>query len=311
MKVLITGGSGFIGSHLVEKMISEGFDVRILDQQKKLDNIKNLLPNPRIEFVEGDIRNYDACKKAVNGCDFVSHLAALISVDHSIQEPRPFWDVNVGGTFNLIDASLNAKIKRFQYMSSCEMLGHIEYPNKATENWPTYIPRSPYAASKLAAETYCNSYHITYDFPVVITRAFNVFGPKQNPGSRGAVIAKFITTILQNQVPTIYGDGEQSRDWTFVKDIVDGIFKAINSDRTEGETIHLCSGIDRKVKDIAEKVIEICGKNGKIKPVFIKERSGELRRSCGDYTKAKKLINWEPKVKFEDGLKLTLEYFKS
>lgn len=311
MRVLITGGCGFIGSHLVEKFHSEGYDIRILGLNCQLENIEQVLKKNNVEFIRGDIRNRKICDRAVKDCEYVCHLAALISVDHSIEEPRPFWDVNVGGTFNILDAAYNEGVKKFQYMSSCEMLGHIDHPHKATEEWKTYIPRSPYAASKLAAETYCNSYFITYDFPIVITRAFNVFGPRQSPGARGAMIAKFITMVLNNEAPTIFGDGEQIRDWTYVKDVAEGIYMATTSKEGGGETFHLASGIDRKVIDVAKKIIEVCGKGDKLKLKFGDARLGELRRSCGDATKIKKIIGWEPKISFEDGIEKTVNFFKN
>ncbi len=309
MKVLITGGAGFIGSHLAEKFLSEGHEVKVLDITSNLENIQHLIGNPKFEFVQGDITNYETCKKVVEGCEYVCHLAALISVDHSIKEPKPFWETNVGGTFNILDASLNSGVKKFHYMSSCEMIGHIEHPDKATEERAVYFPRSPYAASKLAAETYCRAYQATYNFPIVITRAFNVYGPRQNPSERGAMIAKFITRMLRNEPPQIFGDGMQSRDWTFVKDVAEGIYLATMSNNSTGELFHIASEIDRKVIDVANLLIKTFGKN--IQPAFINSRPGEMMRSCGDASKVKKILGWQQKVSFEEGIQKTIEYFKN
>lgn len=309
MKVLITGGCGFIGSHVVERFLSAGFDVRVLGLTCKLENVNHLIRENKIEFMRGDVANPDVCRKAVRGCDLVSHIAALVSVDHSIEEPRPFWEVNVKGTFNILDAAREEGVQRFHLMSSCEMLGTIDFPHKADENWTQYVPRSPYAASKLSAETYCRSYYITYDFPIVITRGFNVFGPRQRPGARGAMIATFITRVLNNKPPLIHGGGEQTRDWTFVEDIAEGIFRSLNSDKVIGETIHLCSGIDHKVKDAAQLVIDVCGKSSELKPGYENSRPGEMMRSIGDNSKAKRLLNWEPKVSFEDGVRRAVDFF--
>src|SRR5207249_6501806 len=166
------GGCGFVGSHLVERVLSAGFEVRVLGLKCDLENLKQLVKDKEIEFERGDVSNPDICREAVRGCDLVSHVAALVSIDQSIDEPRPFWEVNVEGTFNMLEASREEGVKRFHLMSTCEILGTIGYPHKADENWSSFTPRSPYAASKLAAETYCRSYYLTYGFPVVITRGF-------------------------------------------------------------------------------------------------------------------------------------------
>jgi UDP-N-acetylglucosamine/UDP-N-acetyl-alpha-D-glucosaminouronate 4-epimerase len=310
MRILVTGGCGFIGSHVVERMLKAGYDVRVLGLTCNLENVEHLVKENRIEFLRGDVADPEVCKKAVRGCEMVSHIAALVSVDHSILDPRPFWEVNVEGTFNILDAAKNEGVRRFHLMSSCEMLGHIEPPAKANEDWPHYMPRSPYAASKLAAETYCRSYYITYGFPIVITRGFNVFGPRQRPGARGAMIASFITRVLDGKPPVINGDGEQTRDWTFVQDVANGIFAALTSDNAVGETIHLCNAKDHKVKDVAQLVIDTCGKGRELKPQYKDARAGEMRRSIGDNSKAKRLLNWEPKVSFEEGVSRTVEFFR-
>ncbi len=310
MKILITGGCGFIGSYLTEKAVSAGFDVRVLGLTCHLENIKHLVEEDKIEFVRGDIADPAVCKKVVQGVDMVSHLAALASVDQSNKDPRPFWDANVQGTFNILDAARKERVKRFHFMSSCEMLGNIEYPHKADENWPVFMPKSPYSGSKISAEAYCRSYFLTYDFPIVITRGFNMFGPKQKAGHRGSMIPTFFRSVLNNKPPVINGNGEQTRDWTYVDDIAEGIFKCLTSDRVIGETIHLCSGIDRTVRDVAEMIIDCCGKSGRLKPEQVSPKAGDVLRSIGDNSKAKKLLNWEPKMDFEDGLRKTAEFFR-
>jgi dTDP-glucose 4,6-dehydratase len=309
MKILITGGCGFIGSHLVEKVLSAGYDVRVFGLVCPLENVEHLVKENRIEFVRGDVTDPAVCTKVVKGCDVVSHLAALTSVDQTLYDPKPFWEVNVKGTFNLLDAAREEGIERFHLHSTCQMLGDIEFPYKADENWPIHMPMSPYAVSKFSSEAYCRSYYLTYDNPIVITRGFNVFGPRQKAGRLGAVIPNFFATVLNNKPPVITGQGEQSRDYTYVEDIAEGIFRCLTSDKVIGETINLCSGIDQKVRDIAHMIIDCCGKSNELKPQYVSPKPGEIMRSVGDNSKAKKLLNWEPKVTFEDGIRRTADFF--
>lgn len=311
MKILVTGGGGFVGSHLTDRLVREGFKVRVLDLNRNPESIRGLADSKHVEYVKGDIRDAPTCRKAVAGCDIVSHLAAQISIDKSIIEPELFFETNVGGTFRILEAARDAHIKKFHYMSTCEVLGLIEAPLRANENWPHPIPRSPYAASKLAAEAYCRSYSITYGFPVTITRAFNTFGPRQNPGSAGALIAKVTTKVLNGQSPEIFGDGKQIRDWTYVEDIVDGVYRCITTEGTEGELFHLASGVDRQVGEAIQDIIRLCGQEGTISPTMTSARPGELRRSVGDASKAKRVLNWQPKTDFETGLQKTIDFFKS
>ena len=308
MKILITGGCGFIGSHLVENVLSKGHEVRVLGLACHLENVEHLVKENKIEFVRGDVADPAVCKKIVKGCDVVSHLAALASVDHSIEDPRPFYEVNVKGTFNIMEAAREEGVERFHLHSSCEMLGDVEFPHKADENWPVYIPKSPYAVSKFSSEAYCRSYYLTYGYPIVITRGFNTYGPRQKAGSKGAMIPSFVLRVLNDKSPMIYGDGDQTRDFTYVKDIAEGISRCLTSDKVIGETIHLCSGIDRKARDVAELVIDVCGKSDQLKLEHIKARPGEMRRSIGDNSKAKKLLNWEPTTDFEVGVRNVVDF---
>lgn len=318
MKVLITGGAGFIGSHLVEKFLDSGFEVRVLDIKSSPENLRHLLGNDKLKYIEGDIRDKTTCLEAMRGCDYVAHLAALISVDQSIADPPPFWDTNVGGTINLLEAARKLGIQRFHFMSSCEMMGHIDPPLKANEDSPTYIPRSPYAASKFAAETYCHSYYLTYRLPIIITRCFNIFGPRQDSSSQGAVIPRFIVRILSGKPPVIFGSGEQTRDWTFVTDIAEGVFLVLTSelpalfeeDKDKRAPLFvLATGKDYAVNDVVRRVIKAMNVN--LEPVHETGRPGEMMRSTGDYSKANRLLGWRPKVSFEDGLVKTIEYFKN
>jgi nucleoside-diphosphate-sugar epimerase len=306
-KILVTGAAGYIGSHLTERLLDMGLEVKVLIHSNS-QKIQHLLGNPRLEIMRGDTCIPNDCTEAVKGCDIVIHLAALISIDHSIEHPKTFWDTNVGGTFNMLGASFSEDIDRFIYMSSCEILGNIPV-GKADENYPKKFLCSPYAASKYAAEAYCQSYYSAYKFPTVIIRGFNIFGPRQKPGERGAVISTFIKKALENEPLLIYGYGNQIRDYLYVKDVAEALAKAVIMHDVSGEVIHICSGIGRSINEIALKIISIC--NSDSKPIHLEAKPGEISRSVGDNSKAKKLLKWKPRFSFEEGLKKTVEWFKS
>ncbi|MBI4020054.1 MAG: SDR family NAD(P)-dependent oxidoreductase [Candidatus Aenigmarchaeota archaeon] len=301
-KVLVTGGCGFIGLHLVRRLHSEGFQVRVLGTKRDAERVKRLPEG--VEFLKGDVRSQNTCRKAVKGCDAVSHLSAMISFDKPYQESQA-WGVNVGGTFNMLNAAMEENVSLFHYMGTGLVLGNIDSPHKASEEWPPRTPRSTYAASKLVGEIFCRHYHGVYGLPTVITRTFNVYGPGQNPHSRGAMISNFIWRTLRNEPPIISGDGRQAKDWLYIDDVTEALYRALTAGPA-GETIHVCSGIELSVKDIAKKVIEICGKN--FEPVFLPQRYADFERSCGDNSKARQLLGWEPKTGLEEGLRKTVEY---
>lgn len=307
MKVLVTGGAGFIGSHVIERLLSLDHDVvtTIIDIDKpgKVDHLLE-----EIDFMEGDIRHYDDCVRAVRGVDCIIHLAALINVDHSIQVPLDFYETNVRGTMNLLEAVRNEpSVKKFVYMSTCEVYGNkLEGQLKETG---LCDPRSPYAASKYAAERYCLSYYHTYKKPeITIVRGFNTFGPRQSYGVRGAVIAIFVTNVLNGIAPTIFGSGNQQRDYVPVGDMARGIVSAVLTRDLGGEIINLASGKSISINEIATTVLQLLGSVQK--PNYIHSRAGEVMRSCGDPSKAKELLDWEVKKNFLEGLKDTIEYFR-
>jgi len=307
--ILVTGGCGFVGSHVVERLIGKGHEVGIISRPLcKHENIRHLLP--KVKLYNGDIRDtkiFDEVVKKEKDVDCIVHIAALINVDESIKTPRPFWEVNVGGTFNVIECARKQDAKVL-YMSTCEVYGNIPV-GKADETHLTN-PCSPYAASKLAADRYCFAYHHTYGLPVTIIRGFNIYGPRQSAATYGAVIPKFITRVLGGQPPLVFGDGLQTRDYVFVEDVADGIVKAIDKNEFSGDVINLATGVDHTIKSVAEKVIDACGKGGKMEPEFVEARPGEMRRSVGDASKAKRVLGWTPKVGFDEGLKKTVEFFR-
>lgn len=309
MRILVTGGGGFIGSHIVEELLKRGHEVVVvLENNPNLANLENVKKD--IEFVKADITDFNKLSSVVSpNLDGVIHMAALINVDQSISAPEAFLKTNVIGTFNVAEVLRKKNIPKLLYMSSCEVYGNIP-KGKADENHPTN-PRSPYAASKFCAERYLLAYSYTYNAPkITIIRGFNQYGPRQKTGAGGAVIPIFITNLLNNKKIQIFGDGKQTRDYVYVTDTARGIADAFEKNLQNSEIVNLATGVETSIVDIANKTCNILGKNTK-DIEFVKARAGELRRSCGDYTKATKLLGWKPKVNFDEGLKKTVEWFKN
>ena len=295
MKILVTGAAGFVASHLCEYLMERGHEVRAMVHYgtKNIDHLKG-----KLEVVRGDIRFPDECMEATEDVEAIAHLAAIIHVDRSRRYPRLFWETNVGGTMNMLEASRRNDAS-FMQMSTCEVLGHIPY-GKADEAYPFKQPRSPYAASKYAAEAYCHAYNATYGLGD-IARCFNITGPRQKMGVKGAVIPTWIHRVLEGEPPLIYGSGLQTRDYTDVRDVVRGLALMLESSKARGELIHFCSGIELTIKDIAMKIIEEC--NSSLSPVHVDKRPGELLRSVGDNRKALRLLGWYPVIPFEETLR--------
>lgn len=256
-----------------------------------------------VEIVRADIRFSGECMEATDGVDAVAHLAALIHVDRSRRYPQLFWETNVGGTMNMLEAARHHDTK-FLQMSTCEMIGHIP-EGKAEEKYPFKQPRSPYASSKFAAEAYCHSYRSTYDMDLNIARCFNVFGPRQKAGSKGAVISTFVTRALHGEPLLIYGSGEQTRDYTDVRDIARGLSLLLRTN-LRGELIHFCSGVERSIKNIAWIITKSVPNSPD--PVHIEGRPGELVRSVGDNTKAARALGWHPEISFGKTIKDVIKY---
>jgi len=299
--ILISGANGSVGSYLVRHLVESGESVRAMTHYNthNLDGIKG------IEVVKADIRFADEVYDAIKDCNKVYHLAALIHVDQSRRIPRLFYETNVKGTMNVLEAARREGADILQ-MSSCEVLGNIP-SGKADEDWPVKQPRSPYAASKYAAESYCYAWKATYDMRINVARGFNLCGPKQKKGEKGAVIPIFVDRVLHGQPPLIYGDGKQIRDYLDVRDLVKGLQALMNS-KLDGELIHFCSGVPVSVNDLAAMVSDIAGKN--LVPDYIDARPGELIRSVGDYSKAKKLLGWKPEIPLEATIRDIIEYHR-
>ncbi len=304
---LVTGGAGFIGSNIVDELIRRRENVKVLDDlssgnKKNLDGVTG-----KIEFIEGDIRDLALLKKALKGCDYVIHQAALRSVPKSMENPLLYDDVNVTGTLNLLVASAENKVKRLVFASSSSVYGDSEVLPQSEGQIPQ--PISPYAATKLAGEHYLRVFAKSYGLETVALRYFNVFGPRQSLESEYAVvIPKFITCILRGEQPPVHGDGKQSRDFTYVDNVVDANLAAAIREGASGEVFNVACGKGYDLLDLIRIINEITGKD--IKPKFEDQRPGDVKHTLSDITKMKKILKIDPKVDFVLGLRKTVEYFK-
>lgn len=304
---LVTGGAGFIGSNIVERLIKERKQVKVIDSftTGKRENIEPFLPH--IEFIKGDIRNPNLVKKVMDGVDYVLHQAAVPSVPRSVKDPLTSNSANVEGTLNILVAARDAKVKRVVYASSSSIYGDTPVLPKREDMEPN--PLSPYAVSKFAGELYCKVFYQIYSLETVCLRYFNVFGPRQDPSSQyAAVIPKFITCILNKGQPIIYGDGEQSRDFTYVANVVEANILAAKAEDTSGEVFNIACGQRTTINELVEKLNKILGLN--IEPHYTKPRKGDVKHSLADIFEAKKKLGYTPKTNFEEGLKMAVKWFK-
>jgi len=307
-KYLVTGGAGFIGSNLAEELLKRGEFVRIIDNFStgSIENIKEFLND--IEFIEGDLRSIKDCKKVVKGIDYILHQAALSSVPRSIIDPISSNSANVDGTLNLLVVAKDVGAKRVVIASSSSAYGDTEVLPKVEDMTPN--PLSPYAVTKYVEELYGRVFYKIYGLETVSLRYFNVFGPKQNPESQyAAVIPKFITRMLHGESPEIYGDGEQTRDFTYVENVVEAnILAALSENIGHGEVINIACGQRISLNQLVDKINKIVGTN--IKPIYDKSRIGDIKHSLASIEKAKNLLGYSVKVSFEEGLRKTIEWYK-
>jgi UDP-N-acetylglucosamine 4-epimerase len=308
---LVTGGAGFIGSHIVEYLLKyRAGKVRVLDNFStgSWDNISAFSNDPRFELMEGDIRNYHTCRQAMEGIDYVSHQAALGSVPRSVQDPITTNEVNISGFLNILTAAKERGVRRMVYAASSSAYGdHIQLP-KVEEITGRLL--SPYAVTKYVNELYANVFSGIYNFHTIGLRYFNVFGPRQNvKGPYAAVIPLFIEAALKNQSPVIYGDGETSRDFTFVENAVQANIKALMvDDLKQHEVLNVASGQRTTLNSLWEKISSMAGVH--IKPIYSEERKGDVKHSLAEVSKAEKLLNYMPVVLVAEGLRISLEWYR-
>ena len=304
---MVTGGAGFIGSHIVDALVGNGDTVRIIDDfsSGRMENLQGVLN--KIELIKGDIRNKELVAKAVEGVDYVLHQAALRSVPKSLANPELYNDVNINGTLNILTASRDAKVKRVVMASSSSIYGDIDKLPEKEDFLPQLI--SPYGLTKLAGEYYSRIFSKIYGLETVNLRYFNVFGPRQSLENEYAVvIPKFITCILNDVPPPIHGDGKQTRDFTYVANVVQANIKSATTPGIKCEVFNIACGKAYSVLDIVKYVNKILGKN--ILPALGPIRAGDAKHTLADISKVKKLIGFKPEIGFEEGLRKTIEYFK-
>jgi UDP-glucose 4-epimerase len=305
--IVVTGGAGFIGSHLVERFLELGHEVRVIDNFStgRRVNIESFADS--IELFENDIRDEDAVRRVVKGAEIVFHEAALASVPRSVDDPVTSNEVNVAGTLNVLVASRDAGVRRVVYASSSSIYG--DTPSLPKREIMPPAPQSPYAVGKLAGEYYCGVFSRLYGLDCVPLRYFNVYGPRQDPTSQyAAVVPILVTALLDGVVPTIYGDGEQSRDFTYVANVVDANLLASESERGVGEVMNVACGVTVTLNELYERIKDLTG--SETEPEYADSRPGDVKHSFADIGKARELLGFDPAVSFEEGLQRTVDWFR-
>lgn len=306
-KFLVTGGAGFIGSHICRKLVSQGCFVRVLDNllTGKKSNLTDVID--KIEFIEADMGDSQVARSAMKGIDVVLHEGALPSVPRSVDDPAGTHRHCVDATFTLLLAARDAGVKRFVYAASSSAYGDAKTSPKVETMPPN--PLSPYAVGKLVGEYYCSVFSGVFGLETISLRYFNVFGPYQDPASQyAAAIPAFVTAMLKDKSPTIYGDGEQSRDFTYVDNVVEANLLAARAKQTKGQVVNIACGQAVTVNEIIGMINDLLGKN--IKPKYVAARPGDVKHSLADISLARKLIGFKPTVQFKEGLEKAIDWYR-
>jgi len=304
---LVTGGAGFIGSHLSEELIRRGGRVRVADSlvTGRRSNLDHL---PAVEFVQGDLADQDFARRVMEGIDYVLHQAALPSVPRSVKDPITSNRANVDATLNVLVAARDANVRRLVFAGSSSAYGNTQTLPKH-EGMPT-SPLSPYALQKVVGEQYLQMFTSLYELETVTIRYFNVFGPRQDPSSPySGVISLFATALLENRAPTIYGNGEQTRDFTYVANVVDGVLRACEAPGASGQIINVATGNRISLNQLFEAMRRMIGVD--IKPQYAGDRAGDVRDSQADVTRAHEILGYQPLVSFEEGLRRTVDWYRT
>lgn len=306
--VLVTGGAGFIGSHLATRLLALGHRVRVFDDLSsgKLTNLEHV--KSQVDFVQGDLRYDEECLRVCRDIEFVFHQAAIPSVPKSVEEPEASHDVNVNGTFNILRGAVRQKVRRVIYAASSSAYGNTAESPKHEGIRPE--PLSPYAVQKLLGEQYARAFTECYGLETISLRYFNVFGTRQDPQSQyAAAIPAFVTAMLRGEPPTIYGDGEQTRDFTYIDNVVEGNMLAMQAARTCGEAVNVACGGAISVNHVIAEINRLLGTN--VKPKYVPARTGDVRHSCADIRRSRELLGFKPIVSFEAGLTRAIDYYRS
>jgi nucleoside-diphosphate-sugar epimerase len=305
---IVTGGAGFIGSHLVHELLARGERVRVIDDLSsgRLENLEGAFD--RLQFANADIRDLDRIRPLFKGADYVVHLAALSSVALSIEDPVTSTAVNIGGTVSVLVAARDARVKRVVFADSAAVYGDNPTLPRVESQPPQ--PLSPYALTKLTGEHFCRIFTDVFGLEAVPLRFFNIFGPRQNPhSSYTGVLSKFILAYLTGETPVIFGDGEQSRDFTYVANVVDAVMRACTAAQGPGRAINVGTGASFTLNQTISLLNRIFGRE--IEPRYAPPRLGDVRHSRADVALARELLGYEPKIGFEEGLRLTVDWYRS
>ena len=305
-RYLVTGGAGFIGSHLCEELVRRGHHVRVVDNliTGKRQNLAHL---PQVDFLEGDLADLDVARRATDGIDYVLHQAAIPSVPRSVEDPITSNRANVDASLNLLVAARDAGVRRVVYAGSSSAYG--DAPSLPKVETMATAPLSPYALQKLVAEDYARMFTRLYGLETVTIRYFNVFGPRQDPSSPySGVISLFISALCEGRRPTIFGDGEQTRDFTYVANVVDGVLRACDAPGVSGEVINVATGGRISLNRLFETLRRLIGAD--VEPIYRDARPGDVRHSQADVGKAERLLGYQPLVSFEEGLGRTVAWYR-
>jgi UDP-glucose 4-epimerase len=310
MRLTITGGAGFVGSHLCDKYVKEGEKVVCFDDfsSGSIWNVRHLLDSRNFKLVKGTITDYPALEKAAADSDTMIHAAAQVHVDRSYIQPQLTYQVNVAGTQNVLEAGRMLEIEKVLYASSSEVYGSAQQV-PIGEGHPLDAPH-PYGASKIAADRMCHAYIKTYGMDVRILRCFNIYGPRQKDFGYGGVISLFVRRVIQNVPPVVYGEGTQTRDYTFVSDAVKAYDLMMRRESPVDGPVNFGTGVEIKIADLADLIIDLCGKKGSVSPVHVGPRIAEVERLVCDPKKARELLGWEPEYTLKKGLAEFIEWYQ-
>jgi UDP-glucose 4-epimerase len=322
-RALVTGGAGFIGSHLCERLTKLGLSVLCIDNLSsgRLDHVSHLLDEPNFSFKKADVSHLDDMRGLLRDVDVVFHLAARVGVKRYVEDPLDVIETNIYGTHNLLEASLEAGVKRLVFASTSEVYG--KNPNVPLREdsdrilGPPAIDRWCYSTAKAVDEHLCNAYFRRYRLPVVILRYFNTYGPRQETSEYGGVVSVFISRVLQDKAPLVHGNGNQTRCFTYVADTVNATIRAAEEENAIGETINVGGTCETTVNQLAQTIITLCGKSGRIEKRHIpyEESYGpwyeDIPRRVPDITKAHRILGFQPTIDLENGLKMTIEWYRT